>query len=113
MPSLVIDSSLSASWCFPDEQAEYANAILKAMSGPLIAKEFLQLIQGLPIRLADPFPTKVSSAWPIAAVLRSMTRPTSIWQLTNACRLPVSITLCVRRPSMQESLCSDHSSRRN
>lgn len=38
MPSLVIDSSLSASWCFPDEQAEYANAILKAMSGPAYRK---------------------------------------------------------------------------
>ncbi len=37
MPALVIDSSLAASWCFPDERTDYANAILQAISAPLEA----------------------------------------------------------------------------
>ena len=82
MPAFVIDSSLAASWCFPDERADYANAILQAISTPLEAVaprlwayevrnsvlaglrrrriahadavEFLESIKGLPIRLIDP-----------------------------------------------------------
>jgi predicted nucleic acid-binding protein len=82
MPALVIDCSLAASWCFPDERTEYTNAILRAISTPLEAvaprlwayeirnsvllglrrkritqvdaQEFLSSIKVLPIRLADP-----------------------------------------------------------
>src|ERR1700733_11701766 len=81
MPALVIDSSLTAAWCFPDERTEYTNAVLQAISAPLEAAaprlwayevrnsvlmgfrrkrithahalEFLESIEGLPIRLAD------------------------------------------------------------
>jgi predicted nucleic acid-binding protein len=82
MASLVIDSSLAAAWCFPDERTDYTNAILQAISAPLEAvtprlwayevrnsvlmglrrkritpadaQEFLASIKSLPIRLADP-----------------------------------------------------------
>ena len=82
MAALVIDSSLAAAWCFPDERTDYANAILRAVSTPLEAvaprlwayevrnsvlmglrrkrithadaQEFFESIKGLPIRLADP-----------------------------------------------------------
>jgi predicted nucleic acid-binding protein len=82
MPALVIDASLAASWCFPDERTNYTNGILQALSGPLEAvvprlwayevrnsvlmglrrkritqadaAEFLEAMKGLPIRLADP-----------------------------------------------------------
>jgi hypothetical protein len=37
MPALVIDSSLAASWCFPDERTDYTNAIIQAISAPLEA----------------------------------------------------------------------------
>ncbi|MGA2182600.1 MAG: type II toxin-antitoxin system VapC family toxin [Bryobacteraceae bacterium] len=37
MPAFVIDSSLAAAWCFPDERTDYANAILQAISAPLEA----------------------------------------------------------------------------
>ena len=35
MAALVIDSSLAAAWCFPDERTDYTNAILQAISAPL------------------------------------------------------------------------------
>jgi len=82
MAALVIDSSLAAAWCFPDERSDYTNAILQAISAPLEAivprlwayevrnsvlmglrrkrithadaQEFFESIKGLPIRLADP-----------------------------------------------------------
>jgi predicted nucleic acid-binding protein len=82
MPALVIDSSVSASWCFPDEINTYADAILQLVSTPVEviapqlwayevrnsvlmglrrkrinsadALEFLESIKALPIRLADP-----------------------------------------------------------
>jgi len=82
MPAMVVDSSLAASWCFPDERTDYTNAILQAISAPLEAVaprlwayevrnavlmglrrkrithadalEFLESIEGRPIRLADP-----------------------------------------------------------
>jgi predicted nucleic acid-binding protein len=82
MPALVIDSSLAAGWCFPDERTDYTNAVLQAISAPLEAVaprlwayevrnsilmglrrkrithadalEFLESIKALPIRLADP-----------------------------------------------------------
>jgi predicted nucleic acid-binding protein len=82
MPALVIDSSLAASWCFPDERTDYTNAILQAISAPLEAVaprlwayevrnsvlmglrrkritqadalEFLESMKELPIRLAEP-----------------------------------------------------------
>ena len=82
MAALVIDSSLSAAWCFPDERTDYTNAILLAVSAPLEAlaprlwayevhnsvlmglrrkrithpdaQEFFESLKGLPIRLADP-----------------------------------------------------------
>ena len=37
MAALVIDSSIAASWCFPDERTDYTNAILRAVSTPLEA----------------------------------------------------------------------------
>jgi predicted nucleic acid-binding protein len=80
--ALVIDSSLAAAWCFPDERTEYANAVLRTISAPVAAiaprlwayevrnavlmglrrkriaqadaLEFLGSIRALPIRLADP-----------------------------------------------------------
>jgi len=82
MAALVIDSSLTAAWCFPDERTDYTNAVLQAISAPLEALaprlwayevrnsvlvglrrkritqtdalEFLESVKGLPIRLADP-----------------------------------------------------------
>lgn len=82
MPALIIDSSLAAAWCFPDERTDYTNAVLQAISTPLEAVaprlwayevrnsvlmgmrrkrithadalEFLESIKALPIRLADP-----------------------------------------------------------
>ena len=79
---LVIDSSLAAAWCFPDERTDYTNSVLKAVSTPLEAiaprlwtyeirnsvlvgirreritqqhaREFLQHLTALPIRLVDP-----------------------------------------------------------
>ncbi len=82
MPALVIDSSVAASWCFPDERTEYTNAVLQAISAPVEAiaprlwayevrnavlmglrrkritqahaLEFLESIKALPIHLADP-----------------------------------------------------------
>ncbi len=37
MVALVIDSSLAAAWCFPDERTDYTNAILRAVAAPLEA----------------------------------------------------------------------------
>jgi predicted nucleic acid-binding protein len=82
MAALVIDSSLAAAWCFPDERTDYTNAVLRAISTPLEAvaprlwayevrnsvlmglrrkritradaQDFLESIKGLPIGLADP-----------------------------------------------------------
>jgi len=82
MPALVIDSSLAAAWCFPDERAEYANEILRRIATPVEAVaprlwayevrncvfmgirrkrithadalEFLASIKELPIGLTDP-----------------------------------------------------------
>src|SRR5580692_44870 len=82
MPAMVIDASLAAAWCFPDERTDYTNAVLQAISAPLEAVapqlwayelrnsvlvgmrrkriaygdalELLESIKGLPIRLTDP-----------------------------------------------------------
>lgn len=82
MPALVIDASLAGAWCFPDERTDYTNAVLQAICAPLEAiaprlwayevrnsvligfrrkrithpdaLEFLESIEGLPIRLIDP-----------------------------------------------------------
>jgi len=81
MAAFVIDSSLAAAWCFPDESTVYTNGILKALSGSVEAlaprlwayeirnsvlmgvrrkritsteaKEFLESVRSLPIRLGD------------------------------------------------------------
>jgi predicted nucleic acid-binding protein len=37
MADLVIDASLASAWCFPDEQTEYTNAVLQAVSRSLQA----------------------------------------------------------------------------
>ena len=37
MAALVIDSSLAAAWCFPDERTDYTNAVLQVVSTPLEA----------------------------------------------------------------------------
>lgn len=82
MAALVIDSSLAAAWCFPDERTDYTNDILQAICTPLEAvaprlwayevrnsvlmglrrkritpahaQEFLESVKVLPIRLTDP-----------------------------------------------------------
>lgn len=82
MAGLIIDSSLAAAWCFPDERTDYTNAVLRAVSTPIEAmaprlwayevrngvlmglrrkriskadaEYFLYSINGLPIRLTDP-----------------------------------------------------------
>src|ERR1035437_2854568 len=79
MAALVIDSSLAAAWCFPDERTDYTNAILRAVSTTLEAvaprlwayevrnsvlmglrrkrithADAQESIKGLPIRLSDP-----------------------------------------------------------
>jgi len=82
MAALVIDSSLAAAWCFPDERTDYTNAVLRVVSTPLEAtaprlwayevrnsilmglrrkrigkadaEYFLDSLKGLPIRLTDP-----------------------------------------------------------
>src|SRR5580658_6170091 len=82
MPAMVIDASLSAAWCFPDERTDYTNAVLQAISAPLEAVaprlwayevrnsvlvgcrrkritqadalDFMESSRALPIRLADP-----------------------------------------------------------
>jgi predicted nucleic acid-binding protein len=82
MADFVLDSSVAAAWCFPDEQTDYTNAVLRTLStrseavAPRLwayevrnsvlmgfrrkritrteAEEFLLSIQGLPIRLSDP-----------------------------------------------------------
>jgi predicted nucleic acid-binding protein len=81
MPALVIDASITAAWCFPDERTDYTNAVLRAISTPLEAVaprlwayevrnailiglrrkritredalEFLSSIEALPIRLIE------------------------------------------------------------
>ena len=37
MADLVIDASLASAWCFPDEQTEYTNGVLQAVSVSLEA----------------------------------------------------------------------------
>lgn len=82
MAGFIIDSSLAAAWCFPDEGTDYTNGVLQALSGsaeaiaPRLwahevrnsvlmgvrrkritvaeAKEFLVSLVSLPIRLGDP-----------------------------------------------------------
>jgi predicted nucleic acid-binding protein len=81
MAALVIDSSIAAAWCFPDERTDYANRVLWAVSAleavaPRLwayevrnsvlmgvrrkritradAQEFFESIKGLRLRLADP-----------------------------------------------------------
>src|SRR5260370_39415221 len=34
MTALVIDSSLPAAWCFPDERTDYTNAVLRVVATP-------------------------------------------------------------------------------
>jgi len=82
MAALVIDSSLAAAWCFPNERTDYTNAVLPVVSTPIEAaaprlwayevrnsvlmglrrkrisqsdaEYFFDSIKGLPIRLTDP-----------------------------------------------------------
>jgi predicted nucleic acid-binding protein len=81
MAALVMDSSITAAWCFPDERTDYANGVLRVVSAleavaPRLwayevrnsvlmglrrkrithadAQEFFESLKGLPIRLADP-----------------------------------------------------------
>ena len=82
MAGFIIDSSIAAAWCFPDEGTDYTNGVLKALSdsdeaiAPRLwayevrnsvlmgvrrkritsseAREFLESLRSLPIRLTDP-----------------------------------------------------------
>ena len=51
MPALVIDSSLAAAWCFPDERTDYSNAILQAIFGMETFTQ--QLRSALPLTKPD------------------------------------------------------------
>jgi predicted nucleic acid-binding protein len=37
MARLIVDASLACAWCFPDEQTEYTQAVLRAVSGSIDA----------------------------------------------------------------------------
>lgn len=37
MARLIVDASLACAWCFPDEQTDYTQAILRAVSGSIDA----------------------------------------------------------------------------
>ena len=37
MADLVVDASIASAWCFPDEQTEYTNKVLEAVSDSLSA----------------------------------------------------------------------------
>jgi len=82
MPTLVIDPSVAAAWCFKDEATPYTEGVLSVVSGPgeaiaprllayelrnsvllgvrrgritsKTAREFLQILPELRIRLTDP-----------------------------------------------------------
>ena len=82
MARLVVDSSVAAAWCFPDEETPYTEAVLLAVAAPAEAfaprlwayeirnsvligvrrnrispahgKDFLDTLKRLPVRLADP-----------------------------------------------------------
>ena len=82
MPTFVVDSSIAAAWCFPDERTSYANGVMHELSSPtgavvprlfayeirnsvlmglrrkritkIEAETFLNSIQDLPIQLEDP-----------------------------------------------------------
>ena len=82
MPARVIDSSVAAAWCFPDEQTDYTSGVLQVIAGlaeaaaPRLwayeirnavlmgmrrkrisrahAEDFLAMLKSLPIRLFDP-----------------------------------------------------------
>ena len=34
MPTFVVDSSIAAAWCFPDERTSYANGVMHELSSP-------------------------------------------------------------------------------
>jgi predicted nucleic acid-binding protein len=82
MASLVLDSSIAAAWCFPDEETLYTKGVLQFVAAPSEAvaprlwayeirnsvllgvrrkritqdhaEDFLDTLNSLPIRLADP-----------------------------------------------------------
>ena len=82
MSGVIIDASLAAAWCFPDEQTDYTNGVLRAVAQTMTAaaprlwayeirnsvlmgvrrkrlaksdaQEFLRSIEALHIRLLDP-----------------------------------------------------------
>jgi len=82
MAGFIVDSSVSAGWCFPDEGTDYTNGVLQTLSGsaeaiaprlwayeirnsvlmgvrrkritPAGAASFLESLRSLPIRLSDP-----------------------------------------------------------
>ncbi|MGA2598801.1 MAG: type II toxin-antitoxin system VapC family toxin [Bryobacteraceae bacterium] len=82
MANLIIDASVASAWCFPDEQTDYTNRVLDAVSSfvtgfaprlwayeirnsvlmglrrkritKVDAENFLNSLDGLEIRLADP-----------------------------------------------------------
>jgi len=86
MTVFVIDSSLAAAWCFPDERTDYTNAVLQTLSAPaeavaprLWAYEIRNsVLMGLRRRRitrteAETFLGSIHSTWPYG----------------NACRLPL------------------------
>jgi predicted nucleic acid-binding protein len=82
MAALVIDSSIAAAWCFPDEQTHYTSAVLRVVAAPTEAaaprlwayeirnsvlmglrrkrisqahaEDFLDTLKGLPVQFSDP-----------------------------------------------------------
>jgi predicted nucleic acid-binding protein len=92
MADLVIDASIATAWCFPDEQTEYVNATLRAVSSSALtviapslwayevrnsvlmglrrgrisnadAETFLDSLADLNILLADPVAYDGCSSW--------------------------------------------------
>ena len=94
MKGIVIDASVALAWCFPDEASAYADAVLVGLEGRSILvpavwslevanaiavgerrkritdpeiRQFVQLLQGLPIQeVVMPVAVSVSSVLPLA-----------------------------------------------
>ena len=136
MAALVIDSSLAAAWCFPDERTDYTNAILRAVSTPLEAvaprlwayevrnsvlmglrrkrithadaQDFFESIKGLPIRLSDP--VSYDGVFRLADRYGLTVYDAAYLDLAlrEGYRLPAWITLSVERPATPVWPCSSH-----
>ena len=125
MPALVIDASIKAAWCFPDERTEYTNAVLHTISTPIEAgaprlwayevrnavlmglrrkritqadaREFHAAVDALPIRLVDPVLYDAIFGLANVSALPYMMPRISTWPSARACPLQVWITPFAQR----------------